>query len=43
MMVTGLRMTANTYSNKHDPGNTTQSSGMRATSGGKGLNGVQGT
>ena len=35
MMVTGLRMTTNTYAGKQDPANTTQSSGMRATSGGR--------
>ena len=43
MMVTGLRMTTNTYAGKQDPANTTQSSGMRATSGGRqGIHGAQG-
>ena len=44
MMVTGLRMTTNTYGGMKDPANTTNSSGMRATSGGRsGVSGIQGT
>ena len=44
MMVTGLRMTTNTYAGRHDPANTTNSSGMRATSGGRsGVSGIQGS
>ena len=44
MMVTGLRMTTNTYAGTKDPANTTNSSGMRATSGGRsGVSGIQGT
>ena len=36
MMITGMKMTTNNYTGRHqDPANTTQSSGMRVTSGGR--------
>ena len=40
MMVTGMKMTTNTYHGRHDPANITESSGMRATSGRKEIQGA---